>query len=143
MDFKEAGYTPKNLKCLLKKALPDLPRPRVYLAAELGVGVDAVDHWCVDTESKRHVDMPLKKWRKALKLLERCEVMSNEHDEIIKIKMSQEAIGNAVYLADELDISKTAAVESAINMLAELCRNTAKGQTWRVSRKNKQFNYAK
>lgn len=70
INFPESGYTPRNLNVLLHKALLDLEARHAWLAEKLGVNLDTVHRWCVDTDSKRHVDMPLARWRQALNLLE-------------------------------------------------------------------------
>jgi len=66
----EPGYTPKNLTALLYQALPDTKARREELARRLDVSLDTVQRWCVDTNSKRHADMPLVRWRQALNVLE-------------------------------------------------------------------------
>jgi hypothetical protein len=70
INFPESGYTPRNLNTLLYKAFPDLEARREWLAEKLGVNLDTVHRWCVDMNSKGHVDMPLVRWRQALNLLE-------------------------------------------------------------------------
>jgi len=59
----EVGYTPSNLKGLLKDTLPEMTRPRDYVASVLDVTTNTVDRWCVGLDSNRHVDMPYTKWK--------------------------------------------------------------------------------
>jgi cyclopropane fatty-acyl-phospholipid synthase-like methyltransferase len=84
MKFNDIGYSPDNLKALLKQALPELARPREHLADELGVSAGTIDRWCVGLESKRHYDMSLKMWNKAL------EILTKEYEENVMDTVSQE-----------------------------------------------------
>lgn len=63
IKFTEAGYTPANLKMLLK--FYDLSREDVAMCC--GVSLRAVHRWCNSTGSKGHRDMPLIQWEKLLK----------------------------------------------------------------------------
>lgn len=62
----ETGYTPANLRALLK--IHDSNREQA--ADMLGVTLRAVHRWCTDLESKQHRDMPLEKWNELLELLD-------------------------------------------------------------------------
>jgi hypothetical protein len=70
LPYVEAGYTPQNLTTLLFLALPNVTARREWLAQKLGVTLDTVHRWCVELTSKRHVDMSLVKWRRALVVTE-------------------------------------------------------------------------
>jgi hypothetical protein len=107
MKFNDIGYSPDNLKALLKQALPELARPREHLADELGVSAGTIDRWCVGLESKRHYDMSLKMWNKAL------EVLTKEYEENVMdtqvttndegyIKVTMQLSPNAYNLARRL-----------------------------------------
>jgi hypothetical protein len=70
ITYPEAGYTPNNLTTLLYLALPDAKARREWLAYNIGVSLDTVHRWSVELTSKRHVDMSLVKWRRALVVTE-------------------------------------------------------------------------
>lgn len=70
-NFNEVGYTPTNLRLALTK----LGMTQAELSAALGVSERTLRQWLVeDLDSKSHADMPLKKWRKVIDLLEAGEV---------------------------------------------------------------------
>lgn len=67
----EVGYTPTNLRL----ALARLAITQAALSAALGVSERTLRQWLVeDLDSKSHADMPLKQWRRVLKLLDDSEV---------------------------------------------------------------------
>lgn len=62
----EVGYTPTNLRL----ALARLGMTQAALARLLGVATRTLRQWLnKDLESVSHRDMPLKQWRRVLKLL--------------------------------------------------------------------------
>lgn len=62
----EVGYTPTNLRL----ALARLGMTQAALARLLGVATRTLRQWLnEDLESVSHRDMPLKQWRRVLKLL--------------------------------------------------------------------------
>ena len=123
MKFNDIGYSPDNLKALLKQALPELARPREHLADELGVSAGTIDRWCVGLESKRHYDMSLKMWNKALKVLTKeyeenvmdTQVTTNEND-LVKITMElrQEGVDLARKLAKAEGVSEATLIRRAL-----------------------------
>ncbi len=67
----EVGYTPTNLRL----AIASLGLTQAAIARLLGVSERTLRQWLVeDLEAIGHRDMPLKKWRKVLELLEVGEV---------------------------------------------------------------------
>lgn len=61
------GYTPTNLRLAIEK----LGITQAALTEVLGVSVRTLRQWLVaDLDSKSHCDMPLKKWREVLKILD-------------------------------------------------------------------------
>jgi len=67
----EVGYTPTNLRL----ALARLSMTQSALAHLLGVSDRTLRQWLMDDlEAVSHRDMPLKQWRRVLKLLDVGEV---------------------------------------------------------------------
>ena len=67
----EVGYTPTKLRL----AITSLCVTQAALAATLGVSDRTLRQWLVeDLEAIGHRDMPLKQWRRVLKLLDVGEV---------------------------------------------------------------------
>ena len=58
VDFPEVGYTPANLRLLLKRA--NITQHRA--ATMLGVNERTVNSWCAPIDRAQHTDMPSKKW---------------------------------------------------------------------------------
>lgn len=58
VDFPEVGYTPANLRLLLKRTHTTQQRA----AALLGVHERTVNSWCSALDKPQHTDMPSKKW---------------------------------------------------------------------------------
>lgn len=56
--FPDVGYTPANLRLLLKRA--NITQHRA--AALLGVHERTVNSWCSALDKPQHTDMPSKKW---------------------------------------------------------------------------------
>ena len=67
----EVGYTPTNLRL----AITALGVTQAALARILGVSDRTLRQWLMDDlEAVSHRDMPLKQWRRVLKLLDVGEV---------------------------------------------------------------------
>ena len=67
----EVSYTPTNLRIVLTT----LGITQAALARLLGVAERTLRQWLnEDLESRNHADMPLKQWRRVLKLLDAGEV---------------------------------------------------------------------
>jgi len=67
----EVGYTPTNLRL----AIASLGMTQAALARLLGVSDRTLRQWLMDDlEAVSHRDMPLKQWRRVLKLLDVGEV---------------------------------------------------------------------
>ena len=66
VDFPEVGYTPANLRLLLKRA--NITQHRA--ATMLGVKERTVNSWCAPIDRAQHTDMPSKKWAELQKILE-------------------------------------------------------------------------
>ena len=67
----EVGYTPTNLRLAIEK----LGVTQAELARRLGVSDRTLRQWLMDDlEAVSHRDMPLKQWRRVLKLLDVGEV---------------------------------------------------------------------
>lgn len=66
VDFPEVGYTPANLRLLLKRA----NITQRHAAAILGVNERTVNSWCAPIDRAQHTDMPSKKWAEVQKILE-------------------------------------------------------------------------
>ena len=58
VDFPEVGYTPANLRLLLKRTHTTQQRT----AALLGVHERTVNSWCSALDKPQHTDMPSRKW---------------------------------------------------------------------------------
>ncbi len=58
----EPGYTPANLRALLKHA----GLTQQAAGELLAVDMRTVRKWCADLETASHRDMPLEQWRKLL-----------------------------------------------------------------------------
>lgn len=56
--FPDVGYTPANLRLLLKRTRTTQQRA----AALLGVHERTVNSWCSTLDKPQHTDMPSKKW---------------------------------------------------------------------------------
>lgn len=56
--FPDVGYTPANLRLLLKRTHTTQQRA----AALLGVHERTVNSWCSALDKPQHTDMPSKKW---------------------------------------------------------------------------------
>lgn len=56
--FPDVGYTPANLRLLLKRTHTTQQRA----AALLGVHERTVNSWCAPIDRAQHTDMPSKKW---------------------------------------------------------------------------------
>lgn len=69
MNFPEAGYTPANLRTLLKQA----GLTQQAAADLLGVDGRTVRKWLALSTSASHRDMPLKAWLKLLDLSQQCD----------------------------------------------------------------------
>lgn len=69
MIFPEAGYTPANLRALLKNA----GLTQSAAAERLGVDMRTVRKWLADVDSDSHRDMPLHQWQKLLDLVQQCD----------------------------------------------------------------------
>lgn len=65
VDFPEVGYTPANLRLLLKRA--NITQHRA--ATMLGVKERTVNSWCAPIDRAQHTDMPSKKWAELQKIL--------------------------------------------------------------------------
>lgn len=65
VDFPEVGYTPANLRLLLKRA--NITQHRA--ATMLGVKERTVNSWCAPIDRAQHTDMPTKKWAELQKIL--------------------------------------------------------------------------
>lgn len=65
VDFPEVGYTPANLRLLLKRA--NITQHRA--ATMLGVNERTVNSWCAPIDRAQHTDMPTKKWAELQKIL--------------------------------------------------------------------------
>lgn len=65
VDFPEVGYTPANLRLLLKRA--NITQHRA--ATMLGVNERTVNSWCAPIDRAQHTDMPSKKWAELQKIL--------------------------------------------------------------------------
>lgn len=66
VDFPEVGYTPANLRLLLKRA--NITQHRA--ATMLGVKERTVNSWCAPIDRAQHTDMPSKKWAELQIILE-------------------------------------------------------------------------
>ena len=66
MIFTESGYTPKNLKVLLKNVGLNFRQA----ADLLGVSYRTFQNWTYGIDNKNHRDMPLIKWLELLALTE-------------------------------------------------------------------------
>lgn len=64
--FPDVGYTPANLRLLLKRT--NITQRRA--AAMLGVNERTVNSWCAPIDRAQHTDMPSKKWAELQKILE-------------------------------------------------------------------------
>lgn len=64
--FPDVGYTPANLRLLLKRTHTTQQRA----AALLGVHERTVNSWCSALDKPQHTDMPSKKWVELQKILE-------------------------------------------------------------------------
>lgn len=64
--FPDVGYTPANLRLLLKRT--NITQRRA--AAMLGVNERTVNSWCASIDRAQHTDMPSKKWAELQKILE-------------------------------------------------------------------------
>lgn len=56
--FPDVGYTPANLRLLLKRT----HTTQQQAAALLGVHERTVNSWCSALDKPQHTDMPSKKW---------------------------------------------------------------------------------
>lgn len=65
VDFPEVGYTPANLRLLLKRTHTTQQRA----AALLGVHERTVNSWCAPIDRAQHTDMPTKKWAELQRIL--------------------------------------------------------------------------
>lgn len=65
VDFPEVGYTPANLRLLLKRA--NITQHRA--ATMLGVKERTVNSWCAPIDRAQHTDMPTKKWAELQNIL--------------------------------------------------------------------------
>ena len=65
VDFPEVGYTPANLRLLLKRAKITQHRA----ATMLGVKERTVNSWCAPIDRAQHTDMPTKKWAELQNIL--------------------------------------------------------------------------
>lgn len=63
--FPDVGYTPANLRLLLKRA--NITQHRA--ATMLGVNERTVNSWCAPIDRAQHTDMPSKKWAELQKIL--------------------------------------------------------------------------
>lgn len=63
--FPDVGYTPANLRLLLKRT--HITQRRA--AAMLGVNERTVNSWCAPIDRAQHTDMPSKKWAELQKIL--------------------------------------------------------------------------
>ena len=63
--FPDVGYTPANLRLLLKRA--NITQHRA--ATMLGVNERTVNSWCAPIDRAQHTDMPTKKWAELQKIL--------------------------------------------------------------------------
>ena len=63
--FPDVGYTPANLRLLLKRT--NITQRRA--AAMLGVNERTVNSWCAPIDRAQHTDMPSKKWAELQKIL--------------------------------------------------------------------------
>lgn len=63
--FPDVGYTPANLRLLLKHT--HITQRRA--AAMLGVNERTVNSWCAPIDRAQHTDMPSKKWAELQKIL--------------------------------------------------------------------------
>lgn len=63
--FPDVGYTPANLRLLLKRTHTTQRRA----AAMLGVNERTVNSWCAPIDRAQHTDMPSKKWAELQKIL--------------------------------------------------------------------------
>lgn len=61
----EIGYTPNNLKKILKES----GKKREDLADFCGVTLKSVHNWCISIDRANHQDMPLKHWLNFLDLV--------------------------------------------------------------------------
>lgn len=66
MNFPEIGYTPENLRYLLK----EMGWTQKQLAEHLNVSLRGVQAWVADVEKPAHRDMPLNQWRALLNLVQ-------------------------------------------------------------------------
>lgn len=64
--YSEVGYTPNNLRCLLRKHGLTMAQ----CADKLGVAHRTVQGWVAPVSSKSHRDMPLKQWQALQKIFE-------------------------------------------------------------------------
>lgn len=64
--FPDVGYTPANLRLLLKRT----HTTQQQAAALLGVHERTVNSWCSALDKPQHTDMPSKKWAELQKILE-------------------------------------------------------------------------
>lgn len=67
MNLPEAGYTPANLRALLKQA--GLTQMQAAALLDPPASSRSINNWCADTDNANHRDMPLVKWRELLQLL--------------------------------------------------------------------------
>ena len=65
VGFPDVGYTPANLRLLLKRT--HITQRRA--AAMLGVNERTVNSWCAPIDRAQHTDMPSKKWAELQKIL--------------------------------------------------------------------------
>ena len=63
--FPDVGYTPANLRLLLKRT--HITQRRA--AAMLGVNERTVNSWCAPIDRAQHTDTPSKKWAELQKIL--------------------------------------------------------------------------
>ena len=63
-DFPEIGYTPANLRFLIKSR----GWTQAVFAEKIGVNLRTVGKWLADCSVKNHRDMSHKDWLKALEL---------------------------------------------------------------------------
>lgn len=63
--FPDVGYTPANLRLLLRRTNTTQQRA----AAMLGVNERTVNSWCAPIDRAQHTDMPSKKWVELQKIL--------------------------------------------------------------------------